>query len=103
MGTSQKSFDQVKSILGKLDRSIDQLRERRTGAGLARVAAPAAAAPFQAFSKFASGIGPDTLIGQGSVPATAPALPAVAPVQAPSPGASKWGRAQPVRRDDQHS
>ncbi len=30
MGPSEKSFDQVKSILGKLDRSIDQLRAKRT-------------------------------------------------------------------------
>jgi hypothetical protein len=30
MGPSEKTFQQVKSILGKLDRSIDQLREKRT-------------------------------------------------------------------------
>jgi hypothetical protein len=30
MGPSEKAFNQVKSILGKLDRSIDQLREQRT-------------------------------------------------------------------------
>ncbi len=30
MGPSEKSFNQVKAILGKLDRNIDQLRERRT-------------------------------------------------------------------------
>ena len=29
MGPSEKAFNQVKSILGKLDRSIDQLREQR--------------------------------------------------------------------------
>jgi len=29
MGTSQESFDQVKDILRKLDRSIDQARSRR--------------------------------------------------------------------------
>lgn len=31
MGPSEKSFSQVKAILGKLDRSIDELRARRTG------------------------------------------------------------------------
>lgn len=31
MATSQKAFQQVKNILGKLDRNIDQLRERRLG------------------------------------------------------------------------
>lgn len=30
MGPSEKSFNQVKSILGKLDRSIDEARNRRT-------------------------------------------------------------------------
>lgn len=29
MGTSERAFKQVKEILGKLDRSIDQARERR--------------------------------------------------------------------------
>ncbi len=29
MGPSEKSFNQVKAILGKLDRSIDQLRAAR--------------------------------------------------------------------------
>ncbi|QOJ00463.1 MAG: hypothetical protein HRU70_08165 [Phycisphaeraceae bacterium] len=32
MGPQDRSFSQVKAILGKLDRSIDQLREQRTGA-----------------------------------------------------------------------
>jgi hypothetical protein len=30
MGPSEKSFNQVRSILGKLDRSIDEARARRT-------------------------------------------------------------------------
>jgi hypothetical protein len=30
MGPSEKSFNQVKNILGKLDRSIDQIRNKRT-------------------------------------------------------------------------
>ncbi len=30
MGPSEKSFNQVKAILGKLDRTIDQVREKRT-------------------------------------------------------------------------
>ena len=29
MGPSEKAFNQVKSILGKLDRNIDQLRAQR--------------------------------------------------------------------------
>lgn len=30
MGPTEKSFNQVKAILGKLDRSIDEVRARRT-------------------------------------------------------------------------
>lgn len=30
MGPSDRAFNQVKAILGKLDRNIDQLREQRT-------------------------------------------------------------------------
>ncbi|MFG0285765.1 MAG: hypothetical protein ACF8R7_15220 [Phycisphaerales bacterium JB039] len=29
MGTSERTFNQVKEILGKLDRSIDQARQKR--------------------------------------------------------------------------
>ena len=29
MGTSERAFNQVKEILGKLDRSIDQARQKR--------------------------------------------------------------------------
>lgn len=48
MGPSEKSFNQVKAILGKLDRNIDQLRERRsTGREAAPAATPADAARAQ--------------------------------------------------------
>lgn len=52
MGPSEKSFNQVKAILGKLDRNIDQLRERRTNKPpsaaqqeLPRIPSPKAAEP----------------------------------------------------------
>ncbi len=44
MSTSERTFSQVKAILGKLDRSIDEARERRTQ----RPAAPVAPAPAPA-------------------------------------------------------
>lgn len=69
MGPSEKSFDQVKSILGKLDRSIDQLRAKRT--------TPAVAEPPQRV--------PQT-------PSPAP-IPAVAPSQRAT---SVFGRATPL-------
>jgi hypothetical protein len=40
MGPSEKSFNQVKSILGKLDRNIEQLREQRKTPAPAVAAAP---------------------------------------------------------------
>lgn len=74
MGPSEKSFNQVKAILGKLDRNIDQLRERRS---TGRDVEPA---------KPASNEAPRS----GSV---APA-PAVAP--ATFARASQYGRATPI-------
>lgn len=46
MGPSEKTFNQVKNILGKLDRSIDQLRQaRQTPPAATPAATPAQAAP----------------------------------------------------------
>lgn len=50
MGPSDRAFNQVKSILGKLDRSIDQLREQRV-AGPAPAAAPAQTSAAAAMSQ----------------------------------------------------
>ena len=44
MGPSDRAFNQVKSILGKLDRSIDQLREQRVAGPVTPPAAPASSA-----------------------------------------------------------
>lgn len=68
MGPSEKSFDQVKSILGKLDRSIDQLRAKRT--------TPAVSEP-----------------PQRAQPSPSPATIPAAPSQRPS---SVFGRATPL-------
>ncbi len=78
MGPSEKSFNQVKAILGKLDRSIDQLRERRT--------TPAA----------------ESTVGSQVVPT--PSRTTMIPPPAPAPGAnatptrpaSQYGRATPI-------
>jgi len=46
MSTSEKAFEQVKSILGKLDRSIDAARQRRLqGAFKPAVATPGSTPP----------------------------------------------------------
>jgi hypothetical protein len=72
MGPSEKAFNQVKSILGKLDRSIDQLREQRT----TPPTATAAPAP-----------------GRAEAPKPAPPAPAPAVYR---PSNSAYGRATPI-------
>jgi len=72
MGPSEKAFNQVKSILGKLDRSIDQLREQRK-----TPAAPVA-----------------TQVPPGRVEPPKVPVPAAAPAFRPSNSA--YGRATPI-------
>jgi hypothetical protein len=68
MSTSEKTFNQVRAILSKLDRSIDEAREKRTQ--------PAPSAP--------------------SAPQAQPQASRSAPP--PSPNGSQYGRAQPMSR-----
>jgi hypothetical protein len=75
MSTSERSFNQVRAILNKLDRSIDEAREKRL-----QPAAPPPAAP-QSF-------------------AAVPAAPKPAPAPVP---ASQYGRAQPLRAQPMNS
>ena len=75
MSTSERAFNQVKAILNKLDRSIDEAREKRTRVG---------------------GVGNGPLSSAPS-PAPAPIRPAAAaPQPAPAPAPSVFGRAQPM-------
>lgn len=89
MATSQRAFDQVKNILGKLDRNIDAARSRRISDGMDKtpMSLPSAVAPVPA-------------------PASAPINGQAAPIPAPSlnpgtapstPGRSPFGRATPMR------
>lgn len=82
MGTSEKTFNQVKAILSKLDRNIDELRDKRLHpqpagipAGLAGVQPAVAAAPVSHPS------------GSGNGQAAA------------NNGRPSFGRAQPIRPD----
>jgi hypothetical protein len=60
MSTSQRTFDQVKSILGKLDRCIDAARERRLHAvGPAVVGSGAVVPPMIASRADENGLGHD--------------------------------------------
>jgi hypothetical protein len=81
MSTSQRTFNQVKSILGKLDQRIDSLRAARS-------------TPVQAAL-----IGGDRLIGQAVIGAAAVPVASFtppAPAQ-PAPSRSPFGRATPIR------
>jgi hypothetical protein len=80
MSTSERTINQVRAILSKLDRSIDEAREKRTHPA----PAPVAAAPVPPPPP----ISPNQLIG--GTPKPAPAVPA-----APR---SPFGRAQPLNR-----
>jgi len=79
MSTSQRTFNQVKSILGKLDQRIDSLRAARS-------------TPVPATL-----IGGDRLIGQ-AVPAASPLpVPGFGGQATPAPPRSPFGRATPIR------
>jgi len=105
MATSQKTIDQVKNILGKLDRHIDALRERRLGdgprqafAGIGGAAIGQSILPAAQPAGFANQ--PDfgsILIGRSTVsaPAPAPAATAAADTKPRSP----YGRAQRIEPD----
>ncbi len=106
MATSPRTLDQVRSILGKLDRRIDALREAR-GEG-PRPRQPEAASPAPAPAAPLPMNPGDRLIGlpstgvNGSTPrvVNAPAqnLPPMAPPsQGTSPTRSLYGKATPLR------
>ncbi len=80
MASTGKSFDQIKAILGKLDRQVDEARIKRLG--ITPAPAGAAAAPPAA-----------TRLGQAF---EAPASP-------PSERRSKYGRAKPLNRSEEDS
>ena len=88
MGSTGKAFDEVKAILGKLDRSIDQARSRRLG-------------PDETPEDSESG---EELIGRREED-TSTVVGGNQPVRASAPNkgrarpASEYGRARPLRRD----
>lgn len=74
MRPSEKSFDQVRNILGKLDRSIDEIRQKRT-----QPYTPAPPPPVPSGSN-----------GNGNPPG-------VAATASPPTRTSQFGRATPLR------
>lgn len=119
MGTSQRAFDQVKSILGKLDRDIDAARARRLhdhtphAPGAASAAGPASAHSPSPNPGATQAPAPSTQAPSSPSPSPAPTLtptlnptpamphhtgagkPGVAP--AANPPRSPFGRATPMR------
>mgnify|MGYP000484974363 CR=1 FL=1 len=81
MTTSQRTFEQVKNILGKLDRDIDAARAKRLQT---RAMPPTAAVA--------------TLGGVSGVPGIPSLIPA-RPLATPAPGISPFGRATPMRME----
>ena len=112
MSTSQRTFDQVKNILGKLDQRIDALRERRT-----TDPAPALPHPHNGTNGHThphphahpaptgtamNGAGMHTTIGSGAAAVTPLApIPAARPTSTlplpAAPSGSRFGRATPIR------
>lgn len=93
MNTPQRSFDQVKSILGKLDRNIDAARARRTQDRALPVVLPTAitaAPPAPAMP------GPVTATAASSSTQAVPGLPST-PGSPGVNGHSTFGRATPMR------
>jgi hypothetical protein len=80
MSTSDKTIEQVKSILGRLDRCIDAAREKRLHGSTPPVVPVAPVPPFRD--------APPQQIGAES------------PTPPPAPSTSKFGRAQPLRLED---
>ncbi len=72
MSTSERTFNQVKAILNKLDRAVDDARNKRTTPTPAPAPAPVAPA------------------------VSAPVAP-MASTPSPNKPASQYGRAQPIR------
>lgn len=81
MGPTNKAYNEVKAILGKLDRSIDDARKRRLDTGPRSPATPAATPLISPTTQ-------ETLLGNGTA--------GTAPASSNRPS-SIFGRAQPIR------
>lgn len=85
MAMSERTINQVRNILGKLDRSIDEARERRLGQDGSEPVRPETPSAEPARSE-----------PERSAPA--PAAPGIGHSTGPKAGASPFGRAKPLQR-----
>lgn len=87
MSSRGRAFNEVKDLLGKLDRGIDEARRKRLHGDEPEVPAEPTREP-EAQSGARSGAGPEQ--------------PGGSTTTAPRPGASPYGRARPLRRADEN-
>ncbi|MEM1072111.1 MAG: hypothetical protein AAGB48_08085 [Planctomycetota bacterium] len=106
MATSQRTINQVRSILGRLDRSIDEARQRRLhgdepepaiGSEGHRAAADTNA-PERPGTSAASGSGHASSNGSTHRQPTEASPPPVGPKRASPRAPSPFGRAKPLRK-----
>lgn len=90
MSQPKKAFNEVRAILGKLDRSREELRQKPPPSENARPATPA---PVPAVIPTPVPASTQPMARPGVPAQTVPSRPAGSP---PTPG-SKYGRAQPIR------
>lgn len=90
MATSDRAFNQVKAILGKLDQRIDSLRERRTAPPPVAVGP---ASPAHSIQNQLIGVGSD----QKNRVTPVPTSPNPIGTTTPPPSRSTYGRAVPLR------
>lgn len=91
MGPSDKAFNQVKNILGKLDRNIDDVRNKRLHPEPAAVVPSTRTEPGQMPAATST-----TLIG---VPKQAPTTAPAATTNTATQARSTFGRARPILPD----
>lgn len=98
MSQPKKAFNEVRAILGKLDRSREELRQKPTGPQGAAPPAPVPPVPHPGLIPGSQTVGTSRPVA-APMPTVGPAKPQVLP---PTPG-SRFGRAQPIRPSSENS
>ncbi|MCW5769059.1 MAG: hypothetical protein KIT19_10270 [Phycisphaeraceae bacterium] len=103
MATDGQAFNKVKSLLNRMDRSIEEARDKRLGKshtdgpliGAGQPASSVVPAPSAAQEQRVGTSG-STLIGASTTPPMTIASPS--PAASPEPSKSGYGRAKPLAR-----
>ncbi len=97
MSQPKKAFNEVRAILGKLDRSREELRQKPGGS---QNQAPAAAVPAVPTAAPVPG---NVTVGTARPPLPTPGVGAAKPPALPPTPGSRFGRAQPIRPSSENS